>query len=115
MLIFMRIFLPARLARITLTVMLSALSAGLFAQQGDTRDAESTSTVGMTADTAIESPVAAPAMSSAIVDGEETESENKLVTQTGNTVMTAGTCIVIDGFLRQFCSANPGDISCQFQ
>lgn len=38
-----------------------------------------------------------------------------LVTRSGNTVMTSGTCLVIDDFVRQFCAANPGEISCQFQ
>jgi hypothetical protein len=40
---------------------------------------------------------------------------NALITQTGNTFMTAGTCLVIDEIFRQFCSANPNDVSCQFQ
>ncbi len=50
---------------------------------------------------------------SAVVDldaGTTTE----LVTQSGNTVMTAGTCVVVDAFLRDFCNANPQDINCQF-
>jgi hypothetical protein len=42
-------------------------------------------------------------------------SANVLITQTGNTVMTAGTCLVIDDIVRQFCGANPNDVSCQFQ
>lgn len=37
----------------------------------------------------------------------------ELVTQSGNTVMNAGTCVV-DAFLRDFCNANPQDINCQF-
>lgn len=38
----------------------------------------------------------------------------ELVTQSSNTVMTAGTCVVVDAFLRDFCNANPQDINCQF-
>lgn len=40
---------------------------------------------------------------------------NELVVQASNTVMTAGVCLVVDDLVRQFCSANPGDVSCQFQ
>ena len=30
-------------------------------------------------------------------------------------IMTAGVCPVVDDFVGQYCTANPDDISCQFQ
>mgnify|MGYP001030674016 CR=1 FL=1 len=39
----------------------------------------------------------------------------ELVEQAGNTVIAAGSCTVVDLFVRQYCASNPGDISCQFQ
>ena len=50
---------------------------------------------------------------SPVLDSAAAES-TELVTQSGNTVMTAGTCVVVDAFLRDFCNANPQDINCQF-
>jgi hypothetical protein len=38
-----------------------------------------------------------------------------LVRQASNTTMVAGSCLVIDQFVRQFCAGNPNDISCQYQ
>ena len=29
--------------------------------------------------------------------------------------MAPGICLVVDDIVRQYCAANPGDISCQFQ
>lgn len=31
------------------------------------------------------------------------------------TGMAPGICLVVDDIVRQYCAANPGDISCQFQ
>lgn len=52
--------------------------------------------------------------SSSAIQASQESAENILVTQSGNTLMTSGTCVVIDAFLREFCNANPEDISCQF-
>ncbi len=40
---------------------------------------------------------------------------SELVEQAGNTAMAAGSCSVVDLFVRQYCASNPNDISCQFQ
>lgn len=55
----------------------------------------------------------APAMSGVKGADMALTVSTELVAQAGNTVMTAGTCLVIDDLVRQFCSANPADISCQ--
>lgn len=52
---------------------------------------------------------------SEITSDQVAVASNTLVTQSGNTLMTAGTCSVIDDLVRQFCGANSNDISCQFQ
>lgn len=39
----------------------------------------------------------------------------QLASYTDYTASAPGSCLVIDDLVRQFCSANPGDISCQFQ
>jgi len=51
----------------------------------------------------VETSVSVPGMSS------------ELVEQAGNTAMAAGSCSVVDLFVRQYCASNPNDISCQFQ
>ena len=51
---------------------------------------------------------------SSAVQSSQASTESTLVTQSGNTMMTSGTCVVVDAFLREFCNANPADISCQF-
>ncbi len=43
------------------------------------------------------------------------DTSSELVEQAGNTVMAAGSCTVVDLFVRQYCASNPDDISCQFQ
>jgi hypothetical protein len=45
----------------------------------------------------------------------EMGTSTELVEQAGNTVIAAGSCTVVDLFVRQYCASNPGDISCQFQ
>ena len=35
--------------------------------------------------------------------------------QKPNTTIVAGSCLVVDLFVQQFCASNPNDISCQFQ
>jgi uncharacterized protein YcfL len=35
--------------------------------------------------------------------------------QAANTAMAPGICLVVDEIVRQYCSTNPDDISCQFQ
>jgi len=52
--------------------------------------------------------------SSSAVHASQSSTESILVTQSGNTVMTSGTCVVVDAFLREFCNTNPEDINCQF-
>ena len=56
-----------------------------------------------------------PVFSPADADAVMLTAARELVTQSADTIMTFGTCSVIDDFVRQFCAANPGDISCQFQ
>jgi len=53
-------------------------------------------------------------LSASTVFDSDAGTTTELVTQSGNTVMTAGTCVVVDAFLRDFCNANPQDINCQF-
>lgn len=56
-------------------------------------------------------PVMSPAQNSPAVSS----TANELITQSSNTIMTSGTCLVVDDLVKQFCNANPDDISCQFQ
>jgi hypothetical protein len=56
-----------------------------------------------------------PVFSPVGADAVTLAASSELITQSADTVMTFGTCSVIDDFVRQFCAANPGDISCQFQ
>jgi len=55
---------------------------------------------------------AAPLMSS-------TSAEDSVLVESGNngafSAMAAGSCLVVDQFVRQYCMSNPDDISCQIQ
>jgi len=72
---------------------------------------------GQVESTPVEAPAQEvfPVASEVTVDNSSMATANTLVTQSGNTYMTAGTCSVIDELVRQFCGTNPSDISCQFQ
>jgi len=54
-------------------------------------------------------------MSPAALPATALDTSSELVEQAGNTVMAAGSCTVVDLFVRQYCASNPDDISCQFQ
>ena len=59
-----------------------------------------------------------PRMSPDEIPAEEDKplsTADDLVRQASNTTMVAGSCLVIDQFVRQFCAGNPNDISCQYQ
>jgi hypothetical protein len=56
-----------------------------------------------------------PKMSSAEIVNKPLSTADDLVREASNTTMVAGSCLVIDLFVRQFCTANPNDISCQYQ
>jgi len=106
----------------TWLILLALLATGnvpVFAQEAESDSPESASAEGAeSAETAITgTPVTAaePVFSPVGADAVTLATSSELVTQSADTIMTFGTCSVIDDFVRQFCAANPGDISCQFQ
>ena len=60
-------------------------------------------------------PGMSPAEIPAEIVDKSLSTADDLVRQTINTTMVAGSCLVIDQFVRQFCAGNPSDISCQYQ
>jgi len=110
---------------LTWLILLALLATGnapVFAQEAESDSPESASAEGAegaeSAETAITgTPVTAaePVFSPVGADAVTLATSSELVTQSADTIMTFGTCSVIDDFVRQFCAANPGDISCQFQ
>ncbi len=97
--------------RLLLLALLVTGYAWVVAQEPDMENQEATQTVAVAKANEAPEPIMSPA-------GDESGTlavSSELVMQSANTVMTSGTCSVIDDFLRQYCTTNPGDISCQFQ
>ena len=106
----------------TWLLLLAAGNAPVIAQEtgSDAPDSSSVEDVenGKGAETAAAgTPQTAPepVFSPVGADAVTLAASSELITQSADTIMTFGTCSVIDDFVRQFCAANPGDISCQFQ
>ena len=59
-------------------------------------------------------PRMSPAEIPAEIEDKPLSTADDLVRQSSNTTMVAGSCLVIDQFVRQFCASNPNDISCQY-
>ena len=96
------------ISRLLLLALLATSSALVVAQEPEAENQEGTHT-------ASDETAPAPLMSPAGTEGVTLATASELVTQSANTIMTSGTCSVVDDFLRQFCTTNPGDSSCQFQ
>jgi len=74
--------------------------------------AASTATAGKTA-TTVPANSLQPLMSEA--DAAPAEATLATASAAGYAAMGPGVCSVVEEVIRQFCAANPGDISCQFQ
>ena len=56
-----------------------------------------------------------PRMSAAEVINKPLSTADDLVRQASNTSMVAGSCLVVDLFVQQFCVSYPNDSSCLFK
>lgn len=101
---------------IPLSLLLLMLPGSLIlAQAAIPALAEADNDKALTSIKASEPQVAAVRMSPVGKESNTLTTADDLVREASNTAMVAGSCLVIDAFVRQFCTANPNDPGCQFQ
>ena len=100
---------------ISLTVLLLLTTSAAMGQDSVQQDQNAKQDARESAQsTSSENPPAISPLSSQ-ANEPDVAGSTALITQSSNKAMAIGSCLVVDGLVREFCNANPDNVSCQFQ